>query len=218
MIYPIIYWISSRKGASFVLGLMTFFSFSYLAMDLWLNFSVSFSYKGSGGSLFIPYLFTWGVGIFLAELEAGRTSLDCRTWLPSASISNIQYWIYLTFISCLVVLSAGTKATILFKLFVVSVFCGTVVYLSTTPRGGAFWSKSWGKIFSWIGLFSYSLYVTHRPFLLLMKSIVDPFNMRSESLVLTLLATLLCIFSGFAFFWLFERWTLKSTAPLKLLD
>jgi peptidoglycan/LPS O-acetylase OafA/YrhL len=216
LIYPVIYWMSSKKSSLFVLILLAAFSFSYLVLDSSLGLSTSFPYKGSGGPLFIPYLFTWGIGIYLAELESGRASPRIQDCFPRANISDIKYWTCLIATSFLIVLCTATKKISLAEFLLVPMSCGFLVYLSTTPRGEAFWSRSWGKLLAWIGLFSYSLYATHRPFLLLVKSIVDPLDQRSESLLGTFLATLICLCLAFLFFCIFERWTLKSPSSLKL--
>lgn len=197
-IYPLLYYLSRKQGPTKAVGLTLIASSIYLILEQILHLSNFFPYKGSGGPIFIPYWFTWGFGFYIAEIEAGRVSF------------NQKYWRILAIISAILTIPISLFFDSATAMFTSTFAFGYLLYWSMTEAGTNFWNSSYLRLFSAIGMFSYSIYVIHRPVLLISK--VNLFNQQQSyvNLFPVFSVILLSIMVGWSFFQLVERWTLKN--------
>jgi peptidoglycan/LPS O-acetylase OafA/YrhL len=142
-------------------------------------------------------LFTWTFGFYLAEVEAGRAVLPKNFWLIASLVISLAVPSYLFNMQDLVIFSWALLS-------------GVLLYWSVSPSGNNFWSTNFlVRLLPGIGLFSYSLYVIHRPVLLLLKVSISPKGERFTTLIPALIASLLAVIVGWLFFVIIEKRTLK---------
>lgn len=196
VIYPILFSISRRYGAIQTLILSCCISLIYIMYDLVLGVSSFFPYRGSGSSIFLPYLFTWTFGFYIAEVEAGRATLPRKFY----------------FIVCLGIFLA--IPAYLFNMRGMTIFSwallsGWLLYWSINTSTNHFWVGKLGNILAKIGFFSYSLYAIHAPILLFLKVSVSSWGLdRSTSLIPAVIASLLAVIAAYTFFIIVEKRTL----------
>ncbi|KST63318.1 hypothetical protein BC008_39230 [Mastigocoleus testarum BC008] len=203
LFYPLCYYLCRRYGTVIALGFIWISSLGYIIVDVLINLSDKFPHKGSGGPVFLSYWFIWGLGFYLAEVEAGRISLP-KKFLPvtliaailTVPMSLLDFWPLARF-------SSGLA------------FAG-LLYWSISKDGEYFWKGLIGKWLSIIGVFSYSIYAIHRPVLLFFQAKFAPDGAKSTNLMPTLLATALALVVGWFFFMLVERWTVKPYSIKKV--
>lgn len=210
LIYPLIFHLVKKFDANILLTIFAFLSFTYIAFDAYFNFnSALFPYKGSGGPLFIPYLFTWGIGIYLAQMEAKGITINLFNISKFYRCKNFQLVLMLTLFFGSLGIVTNSILTLL-QIIVISIACGFIIYISKSEKGEIFWSKSIGKPCAFLGMFSFSLYAVHRPFLLLFKLYIDPLDQKSYSLLPVLVSVLFCLVFSLMFFYVFEKRSLTS--------
>ncbi|MEH1827712.1 MAG: acyltransferase [Nostoc sp.] len=198
IVYPILFYISRKHGALKTLALAFSISLIYIFGDFLLNLSDLLPYRGSGNPIFLPFLFTWTFGFYLAEVEAGRAALPKRYYLIAALGLIIALIASLFELSSLVAFSSTLPLS-------------GLLYWSVKPQGNKFWDSKLGSLFTKLGLFSYSIYAIHRPVLLFIK--VSLAQILSEKVFLTLIpalsASLVAVLVAYFFFLLVEKRTLK---------
>ncbi|MEH2242828.1 acyltransferase family protein [Nostoc sp.] len=196
IVYPILFYISRKYGVVKTLALTFTISLIYISGDFLLNLSDLLPYRGSGNPIFLPFLFTWTFGFYLAEVEAGRAALPKRYWLIAT-------------LGVIIVLIASLFELSSLVAFSSTLPLGGLLYWSIKPQGNKFWSCKLGSLFTKLGLFSYSLYAIHRPVLLFIKISVAPLGERFLTLIPTLSASSLAVLVAWFFFLLVEKRTLK---------
>ena len=148
---------------------------------------------------FLPYWFNWMIGYAIAEIEAGRLkapALSKQAWAAiavgglalGALIHLYKPWTELYYL-------------------VISVSFGILTAWSVTGQGETFWRRV-GKPLVFVGVFSYSLYAFHMPFLLFIRAAVMN-GKPSEHIAVTFLAVAACIVGAMPLFLLVERWSLR---------
>jgi peptidoglycan/LPS O-acetylase OafA/YrhL len=196
LLYPILFYGSRRYGPKLVLLTTLIISASYSCFDLSFNLTSWLPYRGAFNPIFLPAWFTWTFGFYLAEVEADRTQLPSDRWL----------FLLLSFVF--------TSAAMLLKLhnfagITSTVLVGELLIWSLSANGSIFWGGWFGRVLASVGEFSYSLYATHVPLILLLKFFLMPTGQRWIDFI-PVVATCFAVmgFSWFMFL-LVERWTLK---------
>ena len=207
VMYPLLYVLSSRIGPVRVLAVTFFVSLLYTICEMLFGFESLFAYRFDRGPVFLPYWFTWTLGFYLAEVEAGRCrDVGDKTWL-SASIVAMPIGVYLSL----------KNYYLLAELFWAIVFV-SLLRASLKPKGEEIWRMQIGRFFAEIGVFSYSLYAVHSPVLLLFHSLISPDdpNYKYETLWMTLAGVVVSVVFAYFFFQLVERWSIPKTSRLEV--
>jgi len=194
--YPLLYYISRVYSSVRVLHITFVVGLTYVIFAWLIDLPAMLPYRGAGGPIFLPYWFTWAVGFYIAEVEAGRATFSSRSWVFAllGSIVAIP----------MLFLKLGELAEFGFALAF-----GGLLYWSITRQGNCFWSCLSGQLLAKIGLFSYSLYAVHVPCLVLVKAIMTTSGQEFTTLFPTIVGTLLSLAAAWFLFLLVERWSLK---------
>lgn len=195
ILYPLLYHISRKLGANFVLLVTFIVNIGYTVAEMIWKISESLPYKGSGIPIFAAYWFLWGVGFYIAEMEAGRAKLPKGAMV--LVVISIPIMLVSAFLKLWEIASLGA-----------SLAFGGLIYWSITPTGKAIWNGSVGRCFAFVGFFSYSVYAIHRPVLLLLRVLLTPNGVVFNTLVPTLLAAIIAVVSGGILFFIIERRTM----------
>jgi peptidoglycan/LPS O-acetylase OafA/YrhL len=169
----------------------------YLILNSIFNFVGMLPYRGAFNPIFLPYLFTWTFGFYIAEVECGRAKLPT------------QFKIILLISIPLLIVIEILGFNELIPLCSAIVFGGGIYY-SVTPKGNQFYNSYIGRYLAWIGLFSYSIFAFHVPLLLLFFYSFSPNGQKFTSFYPVLLISLFVIFVSYFLFLLVEKWTLQS--------
>jgi peptidoglycan/LPS O-acetylase OafA/YrhL len=195
-IYPLLYYISRKFGATKAISVTLIVSVIYILFDITFGFSNKLPYRNNGVPIFLPYWFTWGFGFYLAEIEAGRASIPKNFWL-------------LSIVGAILTVPALLSGYQPLSYFTSTLVFGGLIWWSTTFSGQLFWKNIVGIWLARIGTFSYSLYAIHVPSILMFKFLLSPSGDSFKTLIPTILAIFVSIISGYLLFLLVERWTLK---------
>jgi peptidoglycan/LPS O-acetylase OafA/YrhL len=148
---------------------------------------------------FAPYLFTWCLGVFVAECEVGAARLPATdavttTVLIVAGMALVAIkWPYASW------LVGGSGFALL------TYRCVSMGAFSTPPR----WLGS-------IGIISYSLYATHEPVIFFLRALWLE-GAQSDNQLWAFAGMGVCIVVGYALYFTVERWSLKLPAALRRL-
>lgn len=153
--------------------------------------------------IFTTYWFTWVAGFYLAECEAGRSRLR----LPYPLICSLL----------LIAIGCGlcVKNEHLFAQPFFALGFGAFVWWSLLPSTRFIWNMTWGKMAARLGIFSYSLYAIHLPFLVFLKSSLQG-GTKAESIGIPILYSFFCILLALALFWAVERWSLQLPSRMSV--
>ena len=202
--YPLLFSVSRRYGSLGTLLLPLFAGIGYLVFDGIWGIARHLPYRFTYGPVFLPYWFSWGVGFYLAEIEADRAPVPKKCWMIAGcligGLTGLGFSIF----------NFRNYAEMFWALFF-----GTVVFWSFGEHGRAWWARRFGRILAWFGVFSYSLYATHLPLLLFYKDKLLPSPDKSSSLLPACGGIIFTILAAWVFFNLIERWNLtsNSTSP-----
>lgn len=191
-LYPLLFWTTKKLGpAKTVLGVLLLSLIAIGALQI----------AHSDIKFFLPFWFTWAVGFFIAECEAGRHSIVLRKWIFPLLLSIF-----------LAVILSLTKYRNLAEPFFAVAFGGLLLW-SISEKGQTFWEKSWGQILARVGICSYSLYATHVPFLIFLRSLLQN-GEKSHYVFVSFIFSLLSVTLAIMMFWGVERWSLKLPAKI----
>lgn len=205
--YPLLYGLSSRMGPVRVVAMTFFISLLYTVCEMLFGFESLFAHRFERGPVFLPYWFTWTLGFFLAEVEAGRCrDVGDKVWF-SASLVAMPIGV------CLSLMNYYLLAELFWAIVFVS-----LLRASLKPRGEEIWRMRIGRFFAAIGVFSYSLYAVHAPMLRLFHSLISPGdpNYKFETLWMTLAGVVVSIVFAYVFFQLVERWSIPKTSRMEV--
>ena len=201
--YPLLFYLSRRIGPTRVLLMTLAVSLAYTVGQMAVGFESYLPHRFQRGPIFLPYWFTWTIGFYLAEVEAGRAKrLSNKTWATLVCVS----------------LPIGLALTTLNKYLLAEVFCAIafagLIHGSLTPRGAEIWRWLGGRLFATVGLFSYSLYAIHAPLLIAYHSLISPSDPthKFETLWPALGGVLLAIPLAYFFFWGVESWSIRKAS------
>lgn len=144
--------------------------------------------------VFLPYLFAWTLGMFVAEAEAGRVRISRHAirWLALGGIGlGLACLAMKQFFTSTVVLAVG--------------FAALVHMAIDTERGPATRGE---RFLAWVGTFSFSLYVIHEPLQFFLRAYVLD-GKPSANLGPATLAVVVCLIAAWVFFRLVEIRSLK---------
>jgi len=205
--YPLLYALSFRIGPARVLALTFFISLLYTACEMLFGFESLLANRSARGPIFLPYWFTWTMGFYLAEVEAGRSrDAGDKAWFL-ASIVAIPIGVYLSLMNYY----------LLAEIFW-SIFFASLLRTSLSPWGERIWRQRIGRFFAEIGVFSYSLYAVHAPLLLMFHQLISPVdpNYKYETLWMTLAGIVVSVVFAYVFFQLVERWSIPKTSGIEV--
>ncbi|MEI7459121.1 MAG: acyltransferase [Pirellula sp.] len=209
VMYPLLYALSFRIGPVRVLAFTFFISLLYTVCEMLFGFESLLTNRCARGPIFLPYWFTWTMGFYLAEVEAGRCrDAGDKAWF-SASVVAIPIGVYLSLMN----------NYLLAEIFW-SIAFASLLRTSLSPLGERIWQQGIGKLLANIGVFSYSLYAVHAPLLLMFHQLISPGdpNYKYETLWMTLAGVVVSVVFAYVFFQLVERWSIpkKSGIGIKL--
>ncbi|SRR5579883_1458176 len=204
LIYPLLYYISRKYGATKATIVTLIASIAYISFDILSGFSAKLPYRTNGVPIFLPYWFTWGFGFYLAEVEAGRACLPKKFYI-------------LSIVGAMLTVPALISGYQPLSYFTSTLTFGWLLWWSTTSHGEFFWKNFFGQMLSKVGTFSYSLYAIHLPCILIFKSLISPKEEPFISLIPAIFAIAVSVICGFLLFIIVERWTLKFPSQLKFL-
>lgn len=195
--YPILLACRRRWGPERTLAFAFLVSLLAAAAMHWIDVPTQLPYAICGGPFFLPFWFTWAMGMFLADVEAG-----------SARIPRGSAWLVaMSFVAGPLLQVVGERE---FAELGYAVLFGGVVQGSLSARGQRFWDRRWGHALAAVGLFSFSLYATHMPVLVWMHALVGPAP--HPTVWPTVAACIVCVLAARGFFELVERWSLRPIA------
>lgn len=205
--YPILFGISRRFGPRRALLFTLVIGLAYLTASALFHFNQYLPYRFTRGPVFLPFWFTWALGFFIAETEAGRThDLGKIPW---------RALMIFGFLGGLVLNTLGRLD--LAEFCWALVFAGLLRWSLHIP-GRRFWSRWYGTAFASVGVFSYSLYAIHAPLLEVFHALItNGANYKFATLWPALGGIAFAIAGGWIFFQLVERWSIRSPrlAPLQ---
>jgi peptidoglycan/LPS O-acetylase OafA/YrhL len=196
--YPVLFWISKRYGAVPVLIVTFSISATFAFADILFGLQAAVPYHFLRGPMFLPYWFTWTVGFYLAEVQAGRAFLPRRNYMRVLAAVGLGGGLALVALKHLEASEIWWSLTF-----------GAIVWWSLGGRGRQFWDSLIGRILAFIGVFSYSLYAIHYPALLLFKAYALPKGDKPFSLFMAICGVCFALVAAWLFFQVVERWTLR---------
>ncbi|MGO9113073.1 MAG: acyltransferase family protein [Thermoguttaceae bacterium] len=195
-VYPLLLLISRRSPRGALLAALAV-SLAYIVVDQMLGIGEMFPYRCRIGSPVFPtYWAVWAVGMYLADVEAGRDRIPSWAiwlWLPAGVLG-------------LVIKSRGIAD---FDWLCWGWFFAGLLFTLNQPRVSKYCHGRLCQVFSAVGVFSYSLYATH----LCILRLVGAFMVNPESKPISLLPMFIAVVFSVAFAWIFfqcvERWSLR---------
>lgn len=199
--YPLLFLLSRRWGPRNTLLFTLLAGLSYLAADRVFELEARLPHRFQCGPVFFPYWFTWTLGFYLAEVEAGRVE-----------DFGVSHWRLLAF--------GGFAVGLLFSLmgfkFAAEIcwalFFAALLRWSLKLCGSQFWSRKLGLVLAVVGVFSYSLYAIHAPLLLAFHSLLDPASHKFVTIWPALGGVACVVPIAWLFFRIFERWSITKAA------
>ena len=151
-------------------------------------------------ALFLPFWFSWMAGAYVAEAEAGRAAWPRLTMLaaalPCLAVGmGAEYW------ARWVPLAAPLAYAVLAVPF------SLVVWWAVTQTSWALWSSNLSRWLAAVGVFSYSLYATHKPLLVAYRAVVHD-GEKSEYFLAIVPGMVLAVTVGWVTFMVVEKWSL----------
>ncbi|WP_182481970.1 acyltransferase family protein [Henriciella algicola] len=152
LFYPLLFAFNRSHGAKLGLGFAFAVSAAYVGAYLVFDLERLFPYAHGGGPIFLPFVFMWAAGAYLADIEAGRSpalsgALWHFTWV-SALIGGFLLHMLTDEVVSALPLAVGAAGL---------VYCGKSLELKLP------WISSRLLLpFVSLGVVSYSLYATHR--------------------------------------------------------
>lgn len=199
--YPLLFLLSRRWGPMNTLLFTLLVGFSYIAADRVFDLEARLPHRFQCGPVFFPYWFTWTLGFFLAEVEAGR--------VEDFGVSQWRLVGFGGFAVGLVLTLIGFKypAEMCWALFFAA-----LLSWSLKRNGNQFWSGKPGLVLAGIGVFSYSLYAIHAPLLLAFHAFFGPAGHRFVTIWPAIGGAACVIPVSWLFFRLVECWSIKKAA------
>lgn len=201
--YPLLFLLSRRWGPQMTLGLTLLAGLGYVAADQLIGIEKHLPHRFQSGPVLLPYWFTWTLGFYWAEVEAGRAAdFGDRIWRWLATgcgvaglTFSLAHWQY--------------PAEVCWALFFTS-----LLRWSLRLRGQQFWNQHLGRGLAVVGVFSYSLYAIHAPLLLAIHAMLDPMSQKYPTIWPTLGVSVGVLPIAWLFFRLVEWWSVRKVGSL----
>lgn len=202
IVYPLLFYISQKYGPYKTLCLTLVISSTYMMCDYVFSITSMLPYRDGFNPIFLPYLFMWCFGFYIAEVEAKRAVLPIRMTLIAIFSFVVTLFAYFIELRSIVNLSSALAF-------------GGLLQWSLSEQGERFWNHSIGRLFAWIGSFSYSLYALHVPLILAVKSLSMSSNEEAFTIFYpVIIISALVVGLAWIMFLFVEKWTLR---PLSLI-
>lgn len=187
LLYPLLFWISRRYSANAALLLPLATSAVYLLL------------VRSPVAIFIPFWFTWALGFWVAEWEAGRTQL------PKVSQASARLFAVLLVITAVALIATDRKEAGEFfvGIFMAGGLMWTVSRDTPAPSRGV-------RLLAWFGTFSYSIYAIHLPVLVLLRATLLQ-DQPSTNILVTLLLSIMSLVPAWLLFKTVESWSIRKS-------
>lgn len=202
LIYPLLLWVMRRVGLLPV-GILLFL------LELWFTPTArnreNFMDHDPWAYFFLARYFEWFLGVVAAELLVRRKTLAPRRWLLILTGMGLLYSGICVFIPLLWPTRdlAVASTTFLFLLCVLPSDAAT-----------AHQAQPLFRLFIWLGIFSYSLYLLHMPLLRLMTAgnelLAEQLGHPTWSSWMILDSIPVVILASWGFYWLLERPFMKT--------
>ncbi len=186
VVYPLLFLLTKRCGPRVTIAVVAAISLLSLAILRVTHSSLV---------IFLPFWFTWTVGLLVAEREAGRLSINLRAWRVPIALSLLM--------ACALTLKNSLD---LAEPLYAPAF-GALLLWSISARGEEFWARR-GQLLARFGVISFSLYAFHYPLIIFVRSLWLG-GQKSPAIAVPIVVSLLCVGVGYFMFWLVERWSLK---------
>jgi peptidoglycan/LPS O-acetylase OafA/YrhL len=194
LLYPLVLAIRRRLGAERLLALIFTVSLVSSLLVYALKLKQFLPFWQNGCPIFLVYWFTWTCGVYIAEIELKLTRAPR----------------HLTVVGAVSLLLAVVLRKFGFQPLDEVPFAFATGALVTA----AIFSKSApGKItnaFGFVGVFSYSLYITHRAFISLFENFVPGVAKPHLYLLTACTVTAACVLTGWLFYQVVECWSLQA--------
>lgn len=195
-IYPLLFLLLRRWSPLAVLGMTLLVSAASWA---------ALAALGSTATVFLPYWFCWTTGLYVAEAE----TRDWRfSWRTLATLTGLSAAATLA----VYFLPRGRLNLAPLEYTTLAIPFAILVWLSVTRTESRIWQSWPAKRFAGIGIFSYSLYATHRPVLEVYRAVVQG-GEKSPVFWPVIPAVAACMVVGLLCFLLVERWTISGGSP-----
>jgi peptidoglycan/LPS O-acetylase OafA/YrhL len=162
LVYPVVFWLSARLGPLRALGAVLAVTMGYRVVLALVPLPVE-----RGGPAWVVFLarwFEWVLGATVAEWAAGRLTLPrvLRTPWPGIAMLGVGVWIEL---------HAGSYGLYVLKEPVYGVAFALLLYAALAHERPGLPSAA-GRYLAGVGVYSYSLYLLHRPIQLAFEPVV----------------------------------------------
>jgi peptidoglycan/LPS O-acetylase OafA/YrhL len=199
LVYPLLFLICRRYGAGRTVLFTLAVGLAYLALNALLGLDQHLPYRFQRGPVFLPYWFTWAMGLYLAEAEVGR----------AANLGHLRWALLMGAGALAGITLDGLKIDVFADMFWGLFFAGLLRW-SLLPSGRRFWSGWAGGALAFVGVFSYSLYAVHGPILHAVYCWMSPdHTAKFVTLWPALGAIVVALVAAWLFFQLIERWSIR---------
>jgi peptidoglycan/LPS O-acetylase OafA/YrhL len=162
LVYPVVFWLSARLGPLRALGAVLAVTMGYRVVLALMPLQVELG--GPAWVVFLARWFEWVLGATVAEWAAGRLTLPrvLRTPWPGIAMLGVGVWIEW---------HAGSYGLYVLKEPVYGVAFALLLYAALAHERPGLPSAA-GRYLAGVGVYSYSLYLLHRPIQLAFEPIV----------------------------------------------
>lgn len=188
-LYPVLFALSLRIGVMRVVAFTVILSVGAVVLNE-LRPAITLD--------FLPYWGVWTAGMAVAEVESRELEWPALRFGPHAAC-----------VAGIAALALSVRGHDMASNLLFGVPFAWLLLWSTTLAGRSFWRHWAGRCLAWVGIFSYSLYATHLPLLVLFRAYAQGGD-RSWLFVSVLVASGLCVAFAWGFFQLIERRTLRA--------
>jgi peptidoglycan/LPS O-acetylase OafA/YrhL len=192
LVYPFLFIFRRKFGVYRTIGAV--FAISLLSSSVILLFNVKsvLPFWQIGCPIFLVYWFTWACGFFIAEAEFSSARLPNHLMLIASGSLAVALAMH--------ELGIQPLDELLF-----AIAAGSAVAMAIRKKG---FSGKFTKFLEFVGVFSYSLYITHRILIGLFKNLIPGVSAPHVSLFVAIVIACVCVGFGWFFYQIVECWSL----------
>ena len=194
LLYPLLFAVRRRLGPNWTLSLTFVLSLLSSLLLHFLNLKPYLPFWQSGCPIFLVYWFTWTCGFYIAELEFKLTAAP--RYLTILGVSSLVLGL------AMLKVNLQPLTELPFAVAASSLVAGAIFKKSAPGRVSA--------VLQFVGIFSYSLYITHRVFIAFFKNLVPGIAAPHTFLFIAFAVTLACVLMGWLFYQVVECWSLHA--------
>jgi len=199
--YPLLFYFSKHFRPENVLVFVFLISLLYTSIEFLTNFESLFVYRGPRGPILLPYWFTWTLGFYIAEIEAGRAKRIANKTLLGVAVA-----------SGLLGIALLNARVYLFAEMFCGLFFFAVVHTCIFRTEKNLRMTFVMRCLAGVGVFSYSLYAIHGPILNVFKYLLQSdnpgFKFRTVLPVFAVCGIVIAV--AYIFFLMVERWSIAA--------